>query len=193
MLAAELGVTNDATAPADELAGDFVLNAADFTLTGFGPFADISAGSTQSGLNVEFASAAAGQFDGQITLNLRSENIEGFSGALPEIVIALSARAVFEADFDLDGDVDGTDLGLWQAGFGSGTSHAQGDADDDMDVDGSDFLIWQRQFTGDLSLFAVQTAVPEPTTALLLVFGVVAVALLRQQRKAYRIPKPICV
>jgi hypothetical protein len=179
VLSAELGVTNDVLAPSDELAGDFGLNAADYTLTGFGPFADISAGSTQSGLNVEFASAAAGLFNGLITLNPRSENIDGFSGDLPEIVIALSARAVFEADFDLDGDVDDTDLDLWQAGNGSGTLHADGDADGDMDVDGRDFLLWQRQFTGDLGLLAVQTAVPEPATSLLLILGMVTVFFCR--------------
>ena len=53
-----------------------------------------------------------GRFDGLITLNPRSENIEGFSGDLLEIAITLSARAVFEADFDLDGDVEGADLDL---------------------------------------------------------------------------------
>jgi hypothetical protein len=75
----------------------------------------------------------------------------------------------------LNGDVDGTDLDFWQAGYGSGASHAQGDADDDMDVDGKDFLIWQRQFTSDLNLFAVQKAVPEPATGMMLMLGIAIV------------------
>lgn len=51
-------------------------------------------------------------------------------------------------DFDSDGNVDGTDLGLWQAGYGttSGAKRSDGDADRDGDVDGHDFLAWQRGF-----------------------------------------------
>lgn len=47
-------------------------------------------------------------------------------------------------DFNLDGNVDGIDLGIWQAGFATGSSLGEGDADADADVDGNDFLIWQR-------------------------------------------------
>ena len=53
-----------------------------------------------------------------------------------------------EADFDEDGDVDGSDFLAWQVNFGltAGATKADGDADGDGDVDGSDFLIWQTQF-----------------------------------------------
>ncbi len=51
-------------------------------------------------------------------------------------------------DFDTDNDVDGDDLNLWQAGYGtsSGAAIDDGDADADGDVDGFDFLVWQRNF-----------------------------------------------
>jgi hypothetical protein len=72
------------------------------------------------------------------------------------------------ADFDEDGDVDGTDLATWRMGFGTaaGATHMQGNADGDADVDGADFLTWQRQFGNGPGLpgaLPQQDAVPEPT------------------------------
>jgi hypothetical protein len=47
------------------------------------------------------------------------------------------------ADFNGNGSVGGTDLPIWQAGYGT---NANGDADGDGDSDGRDFLLWQRSF-----------------------------------------------
>ena len=47
------------------------------------------------------------------------------------------------ADFNSSGNVDGTDLPIWESAFGL---NANGDADNDTDSDGRDFLSWQRQF-----------------------------------------------
>jgi hypothetical protein len=51
------------------------------------------------------------------------------------------------ADFDEDGDVDGADLAVWKAGFGTIgiATNRQGDADGDRNGEGADFLVWQRQ------------------------------------------------
>ena len=51
-------------------------------------------------------------------------------------------------DFDLDGDVDGVDFGIWQSNYptASGASLGDGDADGDGDVDAVDFTIWQANF-----------------------------------------------
>jgi hypothetical protein len=46
------------------------------------------------------------------------------------------------ADFDNSGTVNGADLAILRAGFGT---NANGDADNDGDTDGADLLIWQRQ------------------------------------------------
>lgn len=56
------------------------------------------------------------------------------------------------ADFDSDGDVDGSDFALWQAGYStpSGASLADGDADGDGDVDGVDFGIWQVNYPSNM-------------------------------------------
>ena len=69
----------------------------------------------------------------------------GLTNGVTGIALAQPAAPFLDADFDEDGDVDGDDLTLWQAGYGSGTLHSQGDADGDGDVDGRDFLTWQRQ------------------------------------------------
>ncbi len=65
-------------------------------------------------------------------------------------------------DFDENNIVNGADLTRWRTGFGTGTTHMQGDADADGDVDGRDFLVWQRQ-VGSPPPTAGASAVPEPT------------------------------
>jgi hypothetical protein len=67
-------------------------------------------------------------------------------------------KPFFSADFDEDGDVDLTDLAIWQGAY---NLNQLGDADGDNDSDGRDFLLWQRQH-GSAPLVAVSTAVPEP-------------------------------
>ncbi len=69
------------------------------------------------------------------------------------------------ADYDNDGDVDGSDLAVLENWYGTSS---QGDADGDGDTDGSDFLAWQQQFTGSIATLA---GVPEPTSACLLMLG----------------------
>jgi len=80
------------------------------------------------------------------------------------------------ADFDLDGDVDDADLAIWETAFGV---NALGDADNDGNSNGSDFLLWQQQYTGPLGLVSSPTAVPEPSTGIILVFGIAALSFRR--------------
>ena len=75
--------------------------------------------------------------------------------------LAASVTIFDPADFDQDGDVDGDDLGDWQASFGI---DGGGDTDTDLDSDGADFLAWQQQFTGSLDAIPAATNVPEPST-----------------------------
>jgi hypothetical protein len=77
--------------------------------------------------------------------------------------LELFVLALYAADFDGDGDVDNTDLGIWELAYGATDL---GDADDDSDSDGNDFLVWQQQFTGSLAL-AAAAVVPEPATGTL--------------------------
>jgi len=84
-------------------------------------------------------------------------------------------QAVANADFDQDGDVDGSDFLRWQRGFGTlaGASLATGNADFDSDVDQDDLLAWQQQFGG---VAPAAIAIPEPATlSLLLLAGLLGV------------------
>ncbi len=89
------------------------------------------------------------------------------------------ATPALPGDFDLDGDVDAFDLGIWQTGFGimSGASVTDGDADADGDVDAFDLGIWQIHFGTGLS----GAVVPEPT-ALALIIGLGLLASSRPAR-----------
>ena len=95
-----------------------------------------------------------------------------------EDIVQLSVVPIFEADFDEDGDVDDADLARWRSGFGSGSSHDQGDADADGDVDLADLMMWQQQFGNSLALMGSRAAVPEPG---MLLMGVIAIAGLWQR------------
>jgi hypothetical protein len=86
------------------------------------------------------------------------------------------------ADFNQDGDVDGTDLTAWRGGFGTGTTKAQGDADADGDVDGSDFLTWQQQVGTTPPATAAAGAIPEPGSFALAGLGLLGLAGLRRRR-----------
>lgn len=80
---------------------------------------------------------------------------------------------VASADFDEDGDVDGSDFLAWQRGSGTllGASHALGDADGDGDVDAADAAILSANFGTLLPPPALASSVPEPATWALLFFG----------------------
>lgn len=81
-------------------------------------------------------------------------------------------------DFDNNQMVDGDDLAIWQGSFGA---DGDGDADEDGDTDGSDFLVWQRNLGTGVPATPVAGAVPEPGAALLMVFGVAALAAARKR------------
>jgi len=122
--------------------------------------------------------------------------------------LASSLDGDFDGDDDVDGadflkwqrgeSPNGTtagDLALWQGGYGT-SSGLDGDFDGDDDVDGFDFLKWQLGF-GDIYdgndlaaweanygnaelLSANSTTVPEPSTGILLVLGMVSILVGRR-------------
>lgn len=105
-------------------------------------------------------------------------NIEVLSSMMHREIL----RAVPAADFDLDGDVDGDDLAVWQGAYGM-TPLA--DADSDGDSDGSDFLQWQRQLGTGPRAISLSAVVPEPATFHLLTL---AAACRRRRSSALRVP-----
>jgi len=91
------------------------------------------------------------------------------------------------ADFDSDGDVDGSDFLTWQRGLGipAGATLAQGDANADGAVNGADLAVWKGTFaTSTAAATAAASAVPEPAAWAL---ALAALALLPVRRDRRRI------
>lgn len=83
-------------------------------------------------------------------------------------------------DFNADARVDGKDLTVWTAHFGStAASRRWGDANGDALVDGADFLTWQRNLTAGSR--AGVASVPEASGRMLLLSGVVSFVFSRRR------------
>ena len=85
-----------------------------------------------------------------------------------QVTLQVGEATILAADFDENGVVDGADLTRWRSGFGTGSTHIQGNSDGDGDVDGADFLTWQRQIGSSAPAASANAPVPEPATMLLM-------------------------
>ncbi len=94
---------------------------------------------------------------------------------------SLGNETVADADFDNDNDVDGADFLTWQRGFGVGTTPEAGDANDDNLVNADDLAVWKAQFGVGVPATAAVGAVPEPSTAALLLGGALGGLWLRRR------------
>jgi hypothetical protein len=113
------------------------------------------------------------------------------------------------ADFDVDGDVDGSDFLSWQRGLGSqgaGVTVASGNANTDLTVNEADLNVWRGEFgntpipteAGTLvrghvryvTAFSV-SAVPEPASVVLVGLGIASVACIgrRRNRVSAKVPQ----
>ncbi len=105
--------------------------------------------------------------------------------------VVVGSEIAGPTDFNLDGKVDANDIPVWKAGFG-GTAPAgiaNGDANGDNSVDGADFLAWQRSLTPASTSASMVGAVPEPSTATLMLFAALSASqgvLLSSRRAACR-------
>jgi hypothetical protein len=111
---------------------------------------------------------------------------------------AVVPQGTIDSDFDGDGDSDGADFLTWQRGVGTtgaGATKAAGNADGDTDIDGADLTVWRGEFggtgasgSGVLQMGFVRyvsgaaTAIPEPSSALLVGIGLAAAGLVRKGR-----------
>jgi len=106
--------------------------------------------------------------DGFFIAELRELRGKDFQQVLlfgDDFTIQSSAVPTLPSDFNGDGNVDGIDLTDpivgWESRFG-------------VDLDGQDFLVWQQQFGNSGAPSASAISTPEPTTACLLLMGIVA-------------------
>ena len=70
--------------------------------------------------------------------------------------------ALFNGDFDGDGDVDGRDFLIWQRGYGASGPEVQkatGDATGNQVVDGNDLAVWRETYGNELSAVSDQLSV----------------------------------
>jgi hypothetical protein len=89
------------------------------------------------------------------------------------------------ADFDGSGFVDGLDFLIWQRNhlLGGQTDNSNGDANGDGTVDGLDLAEWESQYGGPPPIVAAASAVPEPTSLVLLGLGLTLIPIARRNRR----------
>ncbi|MEM8945825.1 MAG: PEP-CTERM sorting domain-containing protein [Planctomycetota bacterium] len=88
-----------------------------------------------------------------------------------------------DADFNSDGDVDGSDFLAWQRANGTtgGTAFGPGDANGDGDVNALDLAVWQGQY-GQAAALAASAAVPEPSSVALAILSGLTASCVRRRR-----------
>jgi hypothetical protein len=111
--------------------------------------------------------------------NIPIDLVNAFIYSMPAYSVStLVLKQAADGDFNLDGQVDGDDLTEWVEGYGDGNpGFTDGDNDRDGDVDGADFLAWQQALGGGAPSLAAQSAVPEPSAAVLFAIALTAAAL----------------
>ena len=126
----------------------------------------------QSDLPVHFGLGSATQID-----ELRIEWPDGTIQTIQDLSADQYLTINTPGDFNGDHAVDDDDLAQWEGDYG-----INGDSDANLDgnSDGFDFLFWQQQLgNGVVALSAASTAVPEPTSALLLLTAAAGICLRR--------------
>jgi hypothetical protein len=93
--ALDLGVINAVSGPADNLSGRFETSSSGpFVLSGFNAFSGLAAGEADTALSVALDTSVAGTFTTTITLTPSGSNASGFSAALPDETLTITADVV---------------------------------------------------------------------------------------------------
>ena len=125
--------------------------------------------------------------DGGIGTDVDTE-LHYFQGVIDDVALynrALSAGRIgvhlgnpLNADVNNNGSVDFADFLEISSNFNSPGEFSDGDVDFDGIVGMTDFIAWRNQFGGA----AAASSVPEPSTSLLTIVGLLALPLFRRRR-----------
>lgn len=150
-----------------EIAGvDAALRRDNITGLGTGSLAISFTGSATVSGNLPAGTYNLNFIGDSVVANGRALDAQGTgSPSNTSIEITVTAVAGPDADFDNDGNTDGSDFLAWQRGFGTGTTNTEGDADGDGDVDAADLSDWQSEYGGAPALAVVQQPAFESTEA----------------------------
>jgi hypothetical protein len=92
---ANLGALNDVLGPSDLLDGSFeLMDAIDFGVSGFNPFANLGAGQSVDNLLVNLSTANLGSFQDTYLVHLLGHNASGFSEALGDLTLILRGNVI---------------------------------------------------------------------------------------------------
>jgi len=138
----------------------------------------INAGAAENGPGEDFDEVPVTDLDAVLAQN----NITNSEAVLINSVTVLNFNT---ADYNFGGVVDGADLDVWQAQFGSSLSisdhtgaspstFAEADGSGDGRINGLDFLTWQRNLGASTSTPLSSLAIPEPSTLALTCLGLLA-------------------
>jgi len=125
------------------------------------------------------------QFDYQFVATASASFLTVRNISLPNLTYNFvdNFSLTLSGDFEPDEDVDGTDFLTWQRNLG--TSGPAGDANHDGVVDGSDLAAWEQNYgSGGVGTIARSTTVPEPSTLLLVAFGLATGAAVQAKGRA---------
>src|SRR5207248_3254862 len=97
----------------------------------------------------------------QVSADLAALNVSGAE--------ALLNQSSPPGDYNGDGIVNMSDYNFWRAAFGSSTIIYGSGADGNYDgvVNGADYIVWRNSFGAGGSGTGLATAIPEPTSGIL--------------------------
>jgi T5SS/PEP-CTERM-associated repeat protein len=91
-----------------------------------------------------------------------------------QLAVQIEGATIIDGDYNQDGIVDAADYTVWRDSLGATGPNLAADGDGNGIVDQADYAVWRGSFGNSSAVFAPgTTAVPEPTTLLLSVVGLV--------------------